>query len=109
MDNAKSIVLWIAGFAGVVLIYSAYKDEHPTDIITGALGGTPTGAPKLSTVPAPVGGGAGPPMVAASYDVPLIAGNDGYTYDANGNMVGTIPAVYSHSPATYIPSRSTNV
>jgi hypothetical protein len=38
MDTSKSLVVWIAGFAGVMLMYSAYKGKAPVALLSSTVG-----------------------------------------------------------------------
>lgn len=99
MDRSRGIILWVAGFSGVLLIYSAYKNRHPLEVISSTIGATASsGAASVQ-----------PDSTASvttqtASDTLLTASSDGYVYDANGNVVGDIPNVYSKNPQSYVPS-----
>lgn len=112
--SGNAIVLWVLGGAGVVLIYSAYKNVPATDVISGKLF-------QANATTAPVGYGTSvsggpdklvsaiPPNNQSQSDTGYWQGNNGtgangqpYIYDANGFITGTLPKQYNGSPATYI-------
>lgn len=93
----KEILLWVAGFAGVLLLVAAYKNKSVISIL-GQFGGTGTGKATAAgdgvTVIAPASGGQYPGLV-------------GSTFDANG-LATDVPDAYSFSPGTYVPSQTGN-
>jgi len=101
-DRDKAIILWIAGFAGVVLLYSAYKGRTPITTITGSLSANDSSAGAGGSSGSS-GGVATGGTALASPSTALTANPDGYVYDGNGNVVGDIPPAYSANPASYIP------
>lgn len=51
MSAGSTFIGWVAGGAGVVLLYSAYKNVSPTDVVRGTLTGDSTRRSIASTVP----------------------------------------------------------
>ena len=88
MDNSKGILVWVAGFAGVLLLYGAYKDKNPLAMVTAYTAPPPVAAPTTASS-------------SATTTVDTVSG--GYTYDRNGNVTGTVPPQYANSAPTYIP------
>lgn len=130
MDTSRQVIIWTAGAAGVMLIYSAYKNQSPLTELKSWLGkGTAPAAGQPSSAP-----GADPGTATNTGDLPstvtaeqnqaeinnVLSGGgqaSGYTvgtdstgvayvYDQNGNMVSVVPSAYQHSPGTYIPPRN---
>lgn len=133
MDTSRQVIIWTAGAAGVMLIYSAYKNQSPLTELKSWLGGggsgVSSGSGQASSAP-----GADPGTATNTGDLPstvtaeqnqaeinnVLSGGgqaSGYTvgtdstgiayvYDQNGNMVSEVPSAYQHSPGTYIPPRN---
>lgn len=99
MDKNEGIVLWIAGGAGVILIYSAFKNKSVTSVFTDYTtgGSAKTTAAGGSAEDHDTGNPAASPTAGGQFS------NNGYVYDANGSVVGSIPDAYSGSPGTYRP------
>lgn len=87
MDRSKGILLWVAGFAGVLLLYAAYKDKSPLSILTNYAGNVDGGQTDSVTRAA---------TVAA---VPITP-NVQYQYTDAGTV--DIPSTYAQSPETFI-------
>lgn len=52
MSGAKPIVLWIVAGIGLILLYAAFKNKSPADIIKGTFGGgANTPPPSAGTTP----------------------------------------------------------
>lgn len=93
MAPDKQLVLWIAGAAGVLLLYSAYKEKSPLAVIQDYT--SSDAAIKPSTT------------ATAGHSTSSVATTDlatGLVYDVNGVAVGSVPTAYAGSPGTYIPS-----
>ena len=84
----KGLLLWIAAFAGGLLLYSAYKGQNPLDTLTTSLD---TGSGTLGH-----GGNPGPVPGSTTTAEHLM------TVDDNG-IHRTIPAVYRDNPHNYVP------
>lgn len=99
--NSKNLILWVSGFAGVLLIYSAYKGKHPLAVVQSSLD-----AANAAPVKASKGAATAPSGPTPTDHGPNSAYAVSYVYDANGNMIGGVPDVYSANPASYIPTRN---
>lgn len=110
MDETRGMLLWIAGAAGIILIYAAYKGTSPTHVLSGFTGtgatsggGTGTGSGSGSGSQwGDSGGSASWGTDPGNSETPSPNPWQGYTMDANGNQV-EIPAAYRYSPGSYIP------
>lgn len=103
MDRSRGIILWVAGFAGVLLIYSAYKDKHPLTVLNSGISGATVPSGAASAQPSSSSSATAPDTATAT---PLTTGSDGYVYDANGNVVSQIPSVYAGNSQSYVPSKT---
>lgn len=73
MSAGSTFIGWIAGGTGVVLLYSAYKNVSPTDVVRGTLTGDSTRNPIANpSVPN-----------SSSSDTPSNPGGSGAPYAAN--------------------------
>lgn len=97
VDRTQGIVLWVAGFAGVLLIYSAYKGQHPLEVINSGIAPIPSGAAS------PVGDSS---VTTQTDSASPLTASGGFVYDANGNVVSDVPSIYAKNPASYVPSRT---
>lgn len=86
----KTLLLWLAGGAGVVLLYAAVKNKHPRDIMNNVMGNGFFTAPNSPAV--------------SNYVPPLPGLNQPTVIDSNGYSVG-VPPIYGNG-ATYIPPAS---
>lgn len=117
MSNSRNILYWTAGAAGIMLLYAAYKGESPLAELQGFFSAKGAGSTQAITT---VTGNTDPTgLTGASPSASDVQGSgysgstnssetsDGtYVYDANGNIVGEVPALYKNSPGTYIPSKT---
>lgn len=104
---SRNVILWVAGFAGLMLLYSAYKNEKPLAILMGQKvdsHGDPTGTvgnawKNLPGNKGAIGEGPVDPGPVTSFGgLPV----GPVSYDQNGNTI-EVPPMYSSSPATYRP------
>jgi hypothetical protein len=123
-DKDETILVWVAGFSGVFLLYSAYKGKSPLATLNAYLSGGATTSTSSSAAPftgsasvdqpaPPVTGSASVDQTAKgvttdSYSVGQIGDGSStyYTLDSNGNPVSQIPSVYQTSPNSYIPGNT---
>jgi len=90
--NQKGLLLWVGAAAGIILLYSAYKDENPLTVLnryngSGSDTGNKVGSAAFET-----------PVMPALPAMPKMP-----AFDSNGLPVDA-PSVYHESPATYIPA-----
>lgn len=122
--NNKGALIWVGGFAGVLLLYAAYRSTNhqlvsPWSLIANAVrsGG---GAGHPTTGPTPTGDGSGIGIGNTRVDTPSVSYHDGggnvvssggsyYTQTDNGSIGDELPAVYQHDPHNYIPRTAQNV
>lgn len=120
-DTAKETLVWVAGGAGVLLIYSAYKGRNPVDTLRSYLGGSaaPTGttsgagvtsstgrstaSSQLGAAPATDTSVGAPPSDVTGASVLSDSLGGSHVYDANGLIIGNLPDAYNNSPGTFIP------
>lgn len=131
MANSKGILVWIAGGAGVFLLYSAVSNKTPSSLLLSYLGGgTPTpfptaaggsdtnyqdplfgpAPPKSMTTPLKPGqlpdtGSKGPQYLPDGSQL-LSYHDPNQVYDlidANGRNLGAIPAAYQNNPNAFVP------
>lgn len=120
MPNKDGLLLWLLAGAGVVLIYSAYKNVQPQELLGDYLSGSKSEKKKISSyAPSVI------PNITTedgkTYDT-APGGKDGYIttdppvpgvpsnpnnplalyYDANGNPVGVVPPIYQKAPSMFI-------
>lgn len=113
MANSNGLVLWIAGGAGVLLLYSAVKNKTPQSVLMSSLGnGTvqPIVAPSVTT-----GGSTGNGSAGGGGNLGAGGGGVGYHYgplnsdgtiavfDSQGNQRALVPQQYAQTYHTYIP------
>lgn len=99
MDKNRMLLLWVAGGAGVILLYSAVKGKSPTNILetySGKASPVPAAAPTDSTPMAPGAGTIVGGPIASSF-----------VTDANGLSVD-VPPVYASNPDLFIPPVNSN-
>lgn len=98
MKNQNGIILWVLGGTGVLFIVAAYKNKNPQALLLDHLRGTTTSAPiSGSGTAAPTNG-----------TVPTGPTDSGLYYGGNGNVQGTLPAVYQNNPQLFIATGSVN-
>lgn len=85
--KGKGLLLWVAGFAGVLLLYSAYKGENPLTLIE-SYGNDPTPTKKHPHQTHGAGGGG----THKAHQAAIVRGN---------GQFGTAPAAYTN-PSDYI-------
>lgn len=110
--NQRALLLWLGGFAGVGLLYAAYKGQlNPIKAVASALNSQPA--------PATVGGqptsnATGSVATSTGGVETAVAGNPGvvnsngvyYVADQYGNPTTPIDGVYQGLPNNYIPNTS---
>ncbi len=109
MDNGKKVLIWVAGFVGVFLLYSAFKNRTPLSQFRSYIdkSQTPTAISTPNTEPVSVGGNTpapepvAPHLALSSYVGDM--GGEPYVFDGNGNPVRQVPAVYAQNPGLYVP------
>ena len=104
-SNQKTLLLWLAGGAGVVLIYAAIKNISPKKIVLDGLSGSTIYAtdktPVANMSSSDAGNTSAAPVLTSATLPALPDAGAPYVYDANGYMV-QVPSVYG-TGATYIP------
>jgi hypothetical protein len=103
MKNQNGIILWVLGGTGVLFIVAAYKNKNPQALLADHLRGTTTSAP-ISGSGATVAAPASTPSVPST----TTDSSTGLYYGGDGNVLGTIPAVYQNNPALFIATGSVN-
>ncbi|MHB1357044.1 MAG: hypothetical protein ACYCZF_13835 [Anaerolineae bacterium] len=102
-DSQKTLILWLAGGAGVVLLYSAYKNKNVVTTLADTLS-NPSGvfAPGVAVQPSAATGNTS----GITYNEPVPALPDAgkkYVFDKNGFMV-QVPDAYQNNTAAFIPA-----
>ncbi len=98
-DSQKTLLLWIAGGAGIILIYAAWKDKVTKQDLSGLIADSlnnPGGvfAPKKEAAADPAKIGSGIPPLPGLGSVTVL--------DRNGYL-REVPPAYMGSKAAYIP------
>lgn len=121
-DRGKLILLWFGLFAGVGILYSAYKGNlNPIKTVTDALSGTPTTTPAsdATTSSTTTGGSGASNLVGTTGDAIGTVGDalgsgvnqdvtqsngTWYVADQYGNPTTPVPGAYQGLPNNYIPN-----
>ncbi len=90
--NSKGLILWLGGFAGLGLLYSAYKGKSPLTTLKSVLTST-SGSSGGTTQATP-----------SSYNTSSLGNSVTAAPTINAP---TVPAVYQQYPASYIPNTNT--
>lgn len=113
MASPNGLVLWVLGGTGIILLYSAYKGQNPLTTVQNSLASEPTSAPNAhdttnTTVAGTerYGSTVYDPAAAGSYSIVSDVNGMSYVYDADGTMMGAVPAAYAGNPHSYIPPAS---
>lgn len=48
MDKTTTFLGWVAGGTGIILLYSAYRNQNPVDVVTNALNGSGSEVRKIT-------------------------------------------------------------
>lgn len=99
MNNQNGIILWVLGGTGVLFVVAAFKNKNPQALLADHLRGTTTAAPIS---------GSGGNSTASADSTGSVDASTGLYYSADGNVQGTIPAVYQNNPALFIATGSVN-
>lgn len=109
MDAKTGMLLWVAGGAGVFLLWSGATNrtnlgENLASYVNGKAQPQP-GAPKAdgSGFDNPVGGSFAEPSTGGPNRVQQDVTGTYYIYDSNGNMLEKIPDIYQSRPYSYRP------
>lgn len=76
MAKGTTFLGWMAGGTGIVLLYSAYKNESPFDVLQATLSATPTAARKIDTSTTSLGSTDSDPAPSYSSRAGSIAANN---------------------------------
>lgn len=101
MDGKSGLILWVLGGTGVLLMYSAYKNRKPQEVLAAHLAGTSGGSPGDGTA-ATAPGTSTTTVHPVDYSTGTGAGGLDYLYDAHGGVAGVVPAPYQGHSKTYI-------
>lgn len=111
--NSRALLLWVGGFIGVGLLYSAYKGKlNPITAVSQTLSGkNPSGVPTKATTANGTSNAVAPATAAKPAGTfsgvgsgVAQSGNVWYVTDRYGNPVTPIDGVYQGLPANFIPN-----
>lgn len=104
LGSKDGVILWVLGAAGVLFIYSAYKNQTPQTTLGHYFSPASVVQPIVSTTKTSFV----TPANSGGYQVHADPNGVNYLYDSSGSQLGKIPSTYQNSPNSFIPGPVTH-